>query len=183
MQILGAGLRNQHATQLKFSPPLIADVDYIITVLDRAKMIVTLLDSRAWRSSAGDLFVTHINTRGDEAGWVTLPGEGVHVAEVVDGAMIDVKIVPSEMKVYQSALNQSIVISGSGFTNQMELVLEPPLKVNVDYVMEVSGTNKVTLTLRNDKKWRKDGGDLFVKAVKLKDVDYFWMESLEFVLP
>ena len=43
-----------------------------------------MLDGHSWRQDSGPLIVTAVNTRGDEAGWVAMGGEGVHVAEVVD---------------------------------------------------------------------------------------------------
>ena len=77
-------------TQLKFSPPLVVDKDYTIETISRTELEVTLLDKRAWRADVGDLIVTHINTRGDEDGWIAVGGTiGVHVAAIVDNIDAD----------------------------------------------------------------------------------------------
>lgn len=65
-----------------------------VQVLSRTELEVTLLDGRAWSTGPGALLVTAINTRGDDAGWVTLPGQGVHVAEI-DEDLDAVKVRPS----------------------------------------------------------------------------------------
>ena len=61
-----AGGAATFATSLKFSPPLIEGNDYKIRVVDRNDMEINLLDNKAWRSDAGALLVTAINTRGDD---------------------------------------------------------------------------------------------------------------------
>ena len=77
-------------TQLRFNPPLIVDVDYTVKVIDRSECEVTLLDGKQWRADDGPLQITHINTRGDDGGWVKVGGEGgVHVAEIVDDVDAD----------------------------------------------------------------------------------------------
>ena len=77
-------------TQLRFNPPLIVDVDYTVKVIDRSECEVTLLDGKQWRADDGPLQITHINSRGDEGGWVKVGGEGgVHVAEIVDNVDAD----------------------------------------------------------------------------------------------
>ena len=48
------------------------------------------LSEPSWRKDKGPLIVKAINTRGDDDGWVQLPGGGVHVADVVDDADPDV---------------------------------------------------------------------------------------------
>jgi hypothetical protein len=98
--------------QLKFNPPLIEGTDYSISVIDRTEMEVTLLDGKKWRNDDGPLQITSINTRGDEAGWIQLGGEGgVHVAEIVGDIDSDatggVEVFQMGVKVYQSALQVS----------------------------------------------------------------------------
>ena len=177
--IMGAGfpeLETGHKPQLKFYPTLTEGVDYTIRVVDRTDMELTLLDGRSWRDTAGPLMVTHINTRGDAAGWVDLPGDGVHVAEIVediDAAVTGgIEIFPMGVKVYQSALQEQIVITGTGFQEGMVLSLDPPLTKDVDYEMEVVSKNKVVLYLKNSKKWRKDPGFIIARSVKVSGKDY-----------
>jgi hypothetical protein len=86
LHISGTGFpRTKGKVLLKFNPPLIENTDYTIRVISRFELEVTLMDGKQWRSDAGPLQVTQINTRGDEAGWVKVGGEtGEHVAEVLN---------------------------------------------------------------------------------------------------
>lgn len=177
LHVRGAGFPKVLAKpQLKFSPPLTEGVDYAVNVLDRSEMEITLLDGRAWRSDPGSLQITAINTRGDEAGWITLPGEGIHVAEVVDDIDADttggVEIFPMGVKVYQSALQEQILITGNGFSTDVKFVFEPDLVQGKDYDLEIQSKNKAVLKLRNGKSWRKDPGFLICKAVKIGSKTY-----------
>jgi hypothetical protein len=177
--IMGTGfpeLATGHKPQLKFQPSLTEGVDYTVRVVDRTDLELTLLDGRAWRDSAGGLMVTHINTRGDAGGWVDLPGAGVHVAEVVEDIDASVtggiEVFPMGVKVYQSALQEHIDITGSGFKDGMAFTLDPPLVLNQDYEMEVISKNKIVFYLKNGKKWRKEPGFIIARSVKIDGKDY-----------
>eukprot|EP01034_Spumella_vulgaris_P039210 gene39210-48428_t len=156
-----------HKTLLKFAPPLVLDTDYTIRVVDRTDIEVTLVDDRAWRADAGPLQLVAINTRGDEAGWVLLPGDGVHVAEVLDDVDADVTggvdVFPMGVKVYQSALNQKLQLSGTGFKEGISFTFEPDMKVGTDYDLEIGSKNMITLRLKAGKKWRNDAGFIIAK--------------------
>jgi hypothetical protein len=162
--------------QLKFLPPLVEGVDYTINVLDRGEMELTLIDQRSWRPDAGPLIVTHINTRGDEAGWVDLPGDGIHVAEVVEDIDSDVtggvEIFPMGVKVYQSVLQETITITGSGFKDGISFTFDPDLKIGADFDMEVVSKNKINLKLRSNKVWRKEPGFIIAKSVVVNGKSY-----------
>jgi len=157
-------------TMLRFNSPLVENIDYTITVLDRTELELTLLDQRQWRATSGPLIITAINTRGDEAGWVTLPGDGVHVAEVtedVDSVVTGgVEVYPMGVKVYQSAIQEQIVITGSGFKNGISFKLEPNLREGTDYDLEISSKNRAVMRLRPGKKWRSDPGFIIAKSVE-----------------
>jgi hypothetical protein len=86
LRITGSGYPvppSPYKPQLRFEPPLTEEVDYRVHVLGTDSIVVLLTEGRAWRADPGPLTVTHINTRGDTGGWVQLPGNGVHVAEIV----------------------------------------------------------------------------------------------------
>lgn len=100
-----------YKTQLKFSPPLNEGVDYQVKVINRFDLQVVLLEGRAWRSDAGPLMVTHVNTRGDDAGWVVLPGDGVRVANVEEDFILGAKVMNLfGSKVFRSAHSPNIKI-------------------------------------------------------------------------
>mmetsp|Transcript_19026 Transcript_19026/g.19155 ORF Transcript_19026/g.19155 Transcript_19026/m.19155 type:complete len:925 (-) Transcript_19026:246-3020(-) len=172
LHIMGAGFpKILSKVALRFSPALIEGEDYTIDVLDRDELEVTLIAGRQWMASPGPLLVTHINTRGDEAGWIDLPGDGVHVAEIVDDVDKEVtggvEVFQMGVKVYQSALKQRIEITGSGFKEGMTFNFDPEIRENVDYSMTVSSKNRATLTLMPGKKWRPDAGFIIAKSITL----------------
>mmetsp|Transcript_16378 Transcript_16378/g.15700 ORF Transcript_16378/g.15700 Transcript_16378/m.15700 type:complete len:936 (-) Transcript_16378:423-3230(-) len=163
--------------QLKFTPALIEDTDYSIEVIDRTELVVTLLNGRNWRADDGPLQISGINTRGDEAGWVTVGGAGgVHVAEIVDDIDADVtggvEVYQMGVKVYQSALQEEIAITGSGFKAGISFNFEPDLKDGTDFNMEIISKNKITLKLVAGKKWRADAGFVIAKTVNIAGKTY-----------
>jgi len=162
--------------KLRFSPELTEGVDYTLRVVGRTEMELTLMDGRAWRSEPGPLIVSGVNTRGDEGGWIDLPGEGVHVAEVVEdidaAASGGIEVFPMGVKVYQSALQEQITVTGTGFKEGMQLTLEPPMQNGQDYDLEVVSKNKLILHLKNGKKWRSDPGFIIARSVKIGNRDY-----------
>ena len=164
------------ALQVQFSPPLREDIDYTIRVISRTEAEFTLLDKKAWSPEAGPLIVTRVNTKGTDDGWITLPGNGVHVADIQEdiGAEVTggVELFPMGVKVYQSILSQPIAVAGSGFVEEMGFVFDPPLEVDRDYFFNYESKNKVTLTLREGKKWRRDAGFLIAKAVVVNGKKY-----------
>jgi hypothetical protein len=178
LHVKGVGFtRTLGKTELKFNPPLVEGEDYTIKVIDRTEVEVTLLDGHAWRSDDGPLTIAAVNTKGTEDGWVVVGGsEGVHVAEVVDDISTEttggVEVFPLSTKVYQSALQETITITGTGFKDGMSFVFEPEIKDGVEYDLEVTSKNKVTLRLKNGKKWRQDPGFIIAKMVKVGGKNY-----------
>ena len=111
LHIFGKGFPKVKAkTQLKFSPPLAVDKDYTIETISRSELEVTLLDKRAWRADIGELKVTHINTLGDEYGWIPVGGQtGVHVAAIVGNIDADATgTIPSHFISFQSIESSTV---------------------------------------------------------------------------
>ena len=164
--------------QLKFSPPLTEGVDYTVYVVDRTDLEISLIDKRQWRAEPGPLIVTAINTRNDDAGWITLPGDGVHVAVVVEDIDAQVtggvEVFPMGVKVYQSLKQEQIVITGTGFKEGISFVLDPDLKVGTDYDLDVQSRIKAVMRLRSGKKWRADSGFIIAKSVKIDRRSIRW---------
>jgi hypothetical protein len=162
--------------QLQFSPPLTEGLDYSLRIVDRADLEVTLTDGRAWRENPGPLIVTAISSHGDN-GWVKLAdGQGTHVADVVSDVSVaktgGIEIFPMGTRVYQSILRQSITVLGSGFTNEMRITFDPPLKANIDYSMTVRSTNKLVLALLPGRKWAKTPSFIIAKSVTIDGESY-----------
>jgi hypothetical protein len=75
-----------------------------------------------------------------------------------------------EQKVYQSALQRTLIITGRGFFDDMVIYFDPPIKLGTDYTLDVSSKKtKATLTLISGRKWRQDAGSLAVVAVQLSN--------------
>ena len=179
LHVQGTGFPEQESgfkPQLRFSTPLTEGLDYSVIVISRTEIEITLVDGNAWRETAGPLMVTHVNTRGDSAGWVKMPGDGVHIAEVVDDVTADetggIEIFPMGVKVYQSALQEKIMVTGSGFKAGMSLTLDPPLAAGSDYTLEVVNEHQLQLNLKSGKKWRADPGLILAKKVKVDDKEF-----------
>lgn len=162
--------------QLKFNIPISIDTDYTIDVLDRTEIEITLNDGSSWGSVAGPLYVTAINTRGDEAGWVTFPGNGIQVAVISDDINGEstggVTVIPMGLEVYKSILNQKVTITGSGFKQGISFEFNPALVAGTDYDMVIESENKVVLSLKTGKKWRNDAGLLLAKSVTVGGTKY-----------
>lgn len=78
----------------------------------------------------------------------------------------------SDARVYQSALQQSITITGTNFDSDLSLLLDPPLTVNMDYKLIVNSPAIAVLSLLPDKKWRSDAGPLVVRSIKNGEFEY-----------
>jgi len=173
LHIAGVGFTSTlSTTQLVFEPALKEGTDYSITINDRTDLVVTLLDGKSWSANPGPLIVKAINTRGDEDGWVNVGGSnGVHVAEVVDDVAPEttggIEVFPMGVKVYQSAKQTAIAVTGSGFKDGISLGLEPDLKEGVDYDLSIASKNSINLILRSGKKWRSEPGFILAKTVKV----------------
>jgi len=177
LHVRGAGFPTDVSEiQLKFSPPLEEDVDYTVKVIERDELELTLMDGRAWRADPGSLLVTAVNSRGDEGGWVDMPGEGVHIAEIIEDIDADVtggvEVFPMGVKVYQSALQEKITVTGTGFKEDMEFSFDPPLKLGIDYDMDVESKNQISLRLKAGKKWRTEAGFLIARSIKVDKKEY-----------
>jgi len=83
-----------------------------------------------------------------------------------------IEVFPMGVKVYQSAKQGSIAVTGSGFKDGVSLGLEPDLKEGVDYDFSISSKNSIVLSLRNGKKWRSEPGFIIAKTVKVGGKTY-----------
>jgi hypothetical protein len=153
--------------QFRFSTPLTETLDYMVKVISRTEVELTLNDDTAWRKDAGPLVVTAINTRGDTAGWVDV--DNVKVAQVVEDPAAEesggIQVFPMGTKVYQSAKQQPILVTGNGFVQGRGLVFEPELKAGTDYTLKVISANQLQLQLMGGRKWRPDAGLVIAKKV------------------
>lgn len=174
--IYGAGFTETLAKpRIKFNSPLVEGKDYTIRVVDRDDMEITLKDQKSW-GPLGPLVIQAINTRSDDQGWVTFGGQGVHVAEIIDDVdsakTAGIEIYPMGVKLYQSALQRILDITGEGFVDGMEITFDPPLKSGIDYELRVPNPNRAVLTLKPGKRWREEEGLLMAMSVKVNGKTY-----------
>jgi hypothetical protein len=123
---------------LAFIWPISVDVDYKLTVIDNTKIQIEFLNSFILTSN-DPLYVVSINTKGTPLDWIHFDFR-IQVAQ-----FLDLGVFSSNQKVYQSALNQSIVITGAGFKQGMSLSIQSDfiLTENKDYTMVVDKPTQV----------------------------------------
>jgi len=76
-----------------------------------------------------------------------------------------VEVFPMGTKVYQSVLQEQIVITGSGFMTGVQFKFDPEIQEGIDYDLDVQSKNKAVMKLRSGKKWRADAGFIIAKSV------------------
>lgn len=69
-------------------------------------------------------------------------------------------------------MKQPIVVTGSDFTSDLSLELEPPLEAGVDYTLQVASSTRAVLNLLPGKMWRSEPGCLYVlKGKKVESTE------------
>jgi hypothetical protein len=158
-------------TKLRFDPPLNENEDYKISTFGRTLLVLTLMEGKAWRTDTGPLIVTEINSRGDEAGWISTGIQGFQVAEIIDD-LEPLQIIPSDVRLYQSELRETLTITGSGFKQCMSVILDPDIKEFVDYDVDVISSHHLSLNLRKGRQWLREPGFLVAKFARVEDLSY-----------
>lgn len=143
--------------QLIFVPSLVAGVDYTARMVDSEVIEVTLLEGRAWRASAGTLFLSSLNTRGDSRGWITFEGNGIIVAEIVedDDSLRRIELLYTTQYIYDTSPKLSI--RGRGFDVAVDEIFlqlgveDQVLVQNVDYFVATVLEESIILQLYDSK--------------------------------
>lgn len=166
----GFPFESDYEVSIKFNVPLVQDKDFFVEIISRTELEITLNNKVSWSDAPGPLTITKINTRGDNAGWITFPGEGIFVAEIIEDEDSEntggIEVIPMGSPVYQSALNQDIQILGSGFKEDMQLFFSNSIVQNVDFTFNYESPNKILLKLKPGKKWANEATLLTLVSIK-----------------
>mmetsp|Transcript_32102 Transcript_32102/g.102385 ORF Transcript_32102/g.102385 Transcript_32102/m.102385 type:complete len:916 (+) Transcript_32102:251-2998(+) len=164
--ITGRGFtRNAYLTSLTFEPPLVFGVDYVASVSNRTHVLIMLMEGKKWAPVAGVLRVTSVDTGAGPVRDFT-PVVVANVASDADESKTGVSVSPTQsQQLYQTAALKKLVISGAGFCEDPGLEFQPALQKNVDYAISKATDSEIHLELKPEKKWRFEGGSLFVTAV------------------
>lgn len=168
LHIKGTGFPIGRDVELEFDPPM-SHFFYNVRVISREEIEVTLEDNKMWAPQAGALKLVAMASFGSvkagNKGRVEMPNGGVVVATIVEddtAATLEngVSITPTQQRVYESMLHETVSIRGAGFKSGMSLELDPPLKENTDYKLTVVSAAEVSLELMSGKKWHTTGSGL-----------------------
>ena len=164
--ISGKGFtRNSYLTSLTFEPPLIFGQDYIASVANRTHILIMLMEQKKWAATPGVLRVTSIDTGAGPVRDFT-PVVVANVASDADESKTGVSVTPTQsQQLYQTAALKKLTITGSGFCDDPGLEFQPPLQKGDDYKITSANPSELQLQLQPEKKWRYEGGSLFVTAV------------------
>lgn len=147
--------------ELKFTPTLKSS-SYNLTIASDKVLTLTLLPGKKWANpSVVDgmtLYVTEIRIHGGD----NLLENAVPVATVIPTPSIDRA---DDNIIYMSGTSK-LVINGSNFREKgMELVFDPPLENQKDYILSVKSPNTMVLTRMSSSVWRKDPGPLKLRRI------------------
>jgi hypothetical protein len=193
--VVGKGFtRGDYKTSLSFDPPIEERIPSDITMLvyNRTHLKLTIFAGEKWMSDKITqpigLKVTSVNTgpgpitmNGDGTSHGSVrgasgSGKGVQIATIFpdEKQHADVQVFRSTSQaLYQTAYGKSLVIEGSGFTNDMNLNFDNGLVKDLDYSMRIKNNQgaEAELTLLEGKRWRDEGGALRVMSVVLPSED------------
>merc|ERR1719424_1559649 len=141
--VVGAGFTKPPAYQtvLTLDPPLTVGEDYSLVVYNRTHMLLSLFEGKSWKGTEGKLKITHMDTG---AGTFAVKN-GVQIATIKsddEDHPSGVTVTRTTQTLYQTAAIRKLVIQGSGFTDDTDLVFDPPLEKNKDYTQRFVDANK-----------------------------------------
>eukprot|EP01040_Poterioochromonas_malhamensis_P013635 gene13635-15022_t len=182
--IISGGGFNPEGTEIEFLDEfdLRTNVNYSIESVSKTEIRVKRLSGSSWlhfRPGSGDYLqplIVHTVDRGVGAIRVGNPGmKGKSIAKVLEQPGID----PSNTKIYMN-LTSELRVQGRGFPSRgsgflPQLRLSPPLIEGLDYNLGLYSDQRIKLTLRPNRVFRKDAGPLIVTAINTKGDDKGWI--------
>mmetsp|Transcript_20491 Transcript_20491/g.24263 ORF Transcript_20491/g.24263 Transcript_20491/m.24263 type:complete len:881 (+) Transcript_20491:59-2701(+) len=147
--------------ELKFTPSLRAEA-YNLSIASDKVLTLTLLPGKKWANPSTvegmTLYVTDIRIHGGE----NLLNDAVAVATVIPTPTIKRA---DDNIIYMSGTSK-LVINGTNFREKgMDLVFEPPLENNKDYIFSVKSSTTMVLTRMSSSTWRSDPGPLKLRRI------------------
>jgi len=156
-----AGILDKNV-ELKFTPSL-KPTAYNLTIASDTVLTLTLLGGKKWANpSQADgmtLFLTDLRFHGGE----NLLDDAAAVATVIPTPTID--RADESAVIYQTGTSK-LVINGTNFREKnMDLVFDPALERNKDYILSVKSDKTMVLTRMTSAKWREEPGPLKLRRI------------------
>jgi len=149
----GAAGTGEHLN-LQFVPAM-AKTDYKVQVLSDTALSINLVAGKSWPLASDEGTDLYLSSLIDDRKGAMNQLEG----PVVIGRVIPTPTVMhgGEKVIYMTGTTR-FNINGTGFrAKTMELIFDPPLEKDVDYMLNTRSSTHMQLMLRSGKKWRKDG--------------------------
>jgi len=160
----GAAGTGEHLN-LQFVPAMLK-ADYKVQVLSDTALSVNLVPGKAWPIAADE---------GTDLYLFSLIDDRKGTQNQLESPVIIAKVIPTptvmhggEKVIYMTG-STKFNINGTGFrAKTMELIFDPPLEKDVDYMLTTRSSTHMQLVLRTGRKWRSDNEP---GPLKLKRID------------
>jgi len=155
-----AGILEQNI-ELKFTPSL-KNTAYNLSIASDTVITLTLNAGKKWANpSTPDgmtLYLTELRFHGGE----NLLENAASVATVIPTPTI----LRGDQNLIYTTGTSKLIINGTNFKEKgMDLVFEPPLERNKDYILSVKSDTSMVLTRMSSAKWREDPGPLKLRRI------------------
>ena len=160
----GAAGTGEHLN-LQFVPAMLK-ADYKVQVLSDTALSVNLVPGKAWPIAADE---------GTDLYLFSLIDDRKGTQNQLESPVIIAKVIPTptvmhggEKVIYMTG-STKFNINGTGFrAKTMELIFDPPLEKDEDYMLTTRSSTHMQLVLRTGRKWRSDNEP---GPLKLKRID------------
>lgn len=151
-----------NSLNLKFTPSL-KPSQYNLTVVSDTVLSLTLLPGKRWANpSTTDgltLYLTEITITGQAGNQLE---DAVPVATVIPTPTIKRQ---DDYVIYKTGTSR-LVINGTNFrAKNMELMFDPNLKKDVDYILSVKSSSSMVLTRTSSTVWRDEPGPIKLRRI------------------
>ena len=150
----GFGFAGGEHLNLQFVPAM-PKTDYKVQILSDTALSINLVSGKSWPlASDGDTNLYLMSLIDDRKGSMNQLETPVVIALVIPTPTV---MHGGEKVIYMTATTR-LNIYGTGFrAKPMELIFDPPLEKDVDYMLTTRSHTHMQLMLRSGKKWRSDG--------------------------
>jgi hypothetical protein len=150
----------ENEIELKFTPALNKN-SYNLSIVSETVISLALKEGKKWTKPATADGMTMYLTSLTIAGGMEQIMEPVAVATVIPTPTIK----QNTDVIYQTGTSK-LVINGTNFREKsMEIIFDPPMERNKDYIMSVKNENSMVLTRMTGAKWRDEPGPLKLKRI------------------
>ena len=148
----GAAGTGEHLN-LQFVPAM-PKTDYKVQVLSDTALSINLVSGKSWPLASDEGNVLYLPSLiDDRKGSMNQLETPVVIARVIPTPTV---MHGGEKVIYMTATTR-LNIYGTGFRFPAELIFDPPLEKDVDYMLNTRSSTHMQLMLRSGRNWRSDG--------------------------